>query len=75
MTQSNMSDWIGIGAALALRPLPRYKIIHPASDFGVFPGAALGVDDVWGLRRDLIHLFYFLVTGNVKEEMKWKPRL
>jgi hypothetical protein len=51
----------------------RIKIIHPASDFGVFPGAAIGVDDVWFLRRSLIHLYDFLVTGNVKEEMKWKP--
>ena len=50
----------------------RIKIIHPASDFGVFPGAPLGVDDIWGLRRSLIHLYDFLVTGNVKEEMKWK---
>jgi hypothetical protein len=52
----------------------RIKIIHPASHFGVFPGAALGVDDVWGLRRSLIHLYDFLVTGNVKEEMKWRPK-
>jgi hypothetical protein len=51
----------------------RIKIIHPASQFGVFPGAGLGVDDVWLLRRDLIHLYDFLVTGNVKEEMKRKP--
>ena len=52
----------------------RIKIIHPASSFGVFPGAALGVDDVWGLRRSLVHLYDFLVTGNVKEEMKWRSR-
>jgi hypothetical protein len=51
----------------------RIKIIHPASDFGVFPGAPIGVDDVYFLRRVLIHLYDFLVTGNVKEEMKWKP--
>ena len=51
----------------------RIKIIHPASQFGVFPGAALGVDDVYFLRRALIHLYDFLVTGNVKEGMKWKP--
>ena len=52
----------------------RIKIVHPASQFGVFPGAALGVDDVWFLRRTLIHLYDFLVTGNVKEDMKWKPK-
>ena len=52
----------------------RIKVIHPASQFGVFPGAALGVDDVYFLRRALIHLYDFLVTGNVKEDMKWKPK-
>lgn len=52
----------------------RIKIIHPASRFGLFPGAGLGVDDVYFLRRDLIHLYDFLVTGNVKEDMKWKPK-
>jgi hypothetical protein len=40
----------------------------------VFPGAALGVDDVYFLRRSLIHLYDFLVTGNVKEDMKWKRK-
>ena len=51
----------------------RIKVIHPASQFGVFPGAGLAVDDIYFLRRDLIHLYDFLVTGNVKDDMKRKP--
>src|ERR1019366_5550765 len=50
----------------------RIKIIHPASQFGVFPGAALGVDDVYFLRRALIHINDLLLTRNVKYGMKWK---
>ena len=52
----------------------RIKIVHPASRFGVFPGAAIGADDFYFLRRDLIHLYDFLVTGNVKEDLKRKPK-
>ncbi|MGP0075862.1 MAG: hypothetical protein ACLPWF_28430 [Bryobacteraceae bacterium] len=48
----------------------RIKTVHPASRYGVFPGAGLSYDDVWGLATDLVHLYDFLVTGHVPDELK-----
>jgi hypothetical protein len=48
----------------------RIKTVHPASRYGVFPGAGLAHDDVWELGIDLIHLYDFLVTGHVPDELK-----
>ena len=48
----------------------RIKTVHPASRYGIFPGAGLAHDDVWELGIDLIHLYDFLVTGHVPDELK-----
>jgi hypothetical protein len=48
----------------------RIKTVHPASRFGVFPGAGLSYDDIWELGIHLIHLYDFLVTGHVPDELK-----
>jgi hypothetical protein len=48
----------------------RIKTVHPASRYGVFPGAGLAHDDVWELGIDLVHLYDFLITGHVPDELK-----
>jgi hypothetical protein len=48
----------------------RVKTIHPVSAYGVFPGAGLSHDDVWGLQETLLHVYDFLVTENVPDEFK-----
>jgi hypothetical protein len=48
----------------------RIKTVHPASRYGVFPGAGLSHDDVWELGIDLVRLYDFLVTGHVPDELK-----
>ena len=48
----------------------RIKTVHPASRYGVFPGAGLSHDDVWELGIDLVHLYDFLVTGHVPDELQ-----
>ncbi len=48
----------------------RVKTVHPASRYGTFPGACLSVDDVLHLRPSLVHLYDFLITGHVPDELK-----
>jgi hypothetical protein len=48
----------------------RIRTVHPASRYGIFPGAGLAHDDVWELGIDLVHLYDFLVTGQVPDELK-----
>jgi hypothetical protein len=45
----------------------RIKVIHPSSRFGVFPTPPLQADDYYFLRHGLVDVFYYLLTGVVRQ--------
>lgn len=47
----------------------RIKTIHPSSRFGIFPYSPIGWDDIYILRKDLIEVYVWLITGYIWDRL------
>jgi hypothetical protein len=48
----------------------RIRTVHPSSSFGVYHLAPLAADDFYDLNESLVPLYDFIVSGNVREELR-----
>jgi hypothetical protein len=48
----------------------RIRTLHPNSRYGVYPFVPLQADDFYELNESLVATYDFIVTGNVREELK-----